>query len=480
MTNLPTLHNYVLKFSCSALLFCLATATCSSAQTFKTLVNFDVTNGNLPFSVLVQGTDGDFYGTAAQGGANGDGTVFKVTPSGTLTTLYNFSGTDGSFPHSGLVLGTDGNFYGTTYYGGTNNDGTVFKITPSGTLTQLYNFCSQPNCADGTNPYAPLIQAADGDLYGTTVHGGVTVCQYGCGTIFKITTAGTFTTVHSFASHDGLWPYGGVIQAIDGNFYGTTVGGPGLGGDGTIFKMSSSGSFTTLHSFSASDGVEPIASLLQASDGNFYGTTTALGANYDGTVFKITSEGVFTTLQSFDGNDGDYVFCALVQAPNGSFYGTSYEGGDFTYYGTVFQMTPAGMLTSLWSFDISGGAGYGPYTGLMQSTNGTLYGTTALGGTDAGCSENQGCGTIFSLSLGQAPFVKTNPTSGNVGTGVVILGNNLSSATSVTFDGTPASFKLISASALLATVPAGATTGFVSVTKPSGTLKSNTKFRVTQ
>jgi len=478
MASPLTILNRVPKFSCIVGLFYLATAICASAQTFKTLVNFDATNGNLPFSVLVQGTDGNFYGTAAQGGANGDGTVFKITPSGTLSTLYSFAGTDGSFPHAGLIQGTDGSFYGTTYYGGANNDGTIFKITPGGALTQLYSFCPQPNCADGTNPYAPLIQATDGDLYGTTVHGGVTVCQYGCGTVFKITTAGNLTTLHSFASHDGLWPYGGVIQATNGNFYGTTFGGPGLEGDGTIFKMTPSGSLVTLHSFVAADGVEPFASLLQASDGNFYGTTTALGANYDGTVFKITADGTFTTLQSFDGNDGDYVFCALVQAPDGNFYGTSYEGGDFTYYGTVFQITPAGVITPLWSFDIYNGSG--PYTGLLQATNGILYGTTALGGTDSDCDVNQGCGTIFSLSLGLAPFVKTNPTSGNVGTSVVILGNNLSSTSSVTFNGTPATFELISPSALSATVPTGATTGFVSVTRPSGMLKSNTKFRVTQ
>jgi uncharacterized repeat protein (TIGR03803 family) len=122
--------------------FFIATAIGSSAQTFKTLLNFDVTNGSLPSSVLVQGTDGNFYGTAAQGGANGDGTVFKITASGTLTTLYTFAGPDGSFPHAGLIQGTDGNFYGTTYYGGANNDGTIFKITPAGALTQLYSFCS--------------------------------------------------------------------------------------------------------------------------------------------------------------------------------------------------------------------------------------------------------------------------------------------------------------------------------------------------
>jgi uncharacterized repeat protein (TIGR03803 family) len=479
MNKLRKLHPYIMKFSCYTLLFCLATAIGSSAQTYKTLVNFDITNGSTPFSALVQGTDGNFYGTTAAGGANGDGTVFKITASGALTTLYSFGGTDGANPYSGLIQGTDGNFYGTTYYGGANNDGTVFKITPSGVLTQLYSFCSQPNCADGANPMASLIQATDGDLYGTTLYGGPNICQPGCGTIFKITTSGALTTVHSFAIHDGFNPYGGVIQATDGNFYGTTEFGQGVSGLGTIFKMDAGGTLITLHSFVHSDGALPLASLLQGADGDFYGVAPCCGAYDDGTVFKITSDGTFTVLQSFDGNDGDYVNGPLVQAPNGNFYGTSDEGGAFTYYGTLFQVTPSGVITSLWSFNPYN-SGYGPRTSLMQSTNGIFYGTTALGGTDPDCEVNQGCGTIFSLSLGQAPFVTTNPTSGSAGTQVAILGNDLSSTTSVTFNGIPAAFQLISASALSVTVPAGATTGFVSVTKPSGTLKSNMKFHVTQ
>jgi uncharacterized repeat protein (TIGR03803 family) len=311
------------------------------------------------------------YGTAG-GGANGAGTVFTITPGGVLTTLYNFCSqincTDGDEPNTGLIQATDGNFYGTTFAGGANNTcvyagcGTVFTITPGGVLTTLYSFCSQINCTDGDNPLAGLVQGTDGNLYGTTFEGGTNACPNGCGTVFTITPGGALTTLHSFDGTDGANTYAGLVQATNGNFYGTmSNGGP-------------------------------------------------IGA------------------------------------------------------GTIFTITPSGMLTTLQSFDLTDGAN--PNAGLVQDTNGTFYGTTGTGGANS-------VGTIFSLSVGLGPFVATQLASGQVGAAVKILGTNLTGATSVTFNGTPATFKVKSKSEITTTVPTGATTGTVQVVTPGGTLSSN-------
>lgn len=200
------------------------------AVKFKTLVNFDGINGGNPGewaqATLVQGTDGNLYGTTASAGAYQSGNLFKMTPKGAFTLLYNFCAqpncADGGGP-GGLVLGTDGNFYGTTTSGGAYglqfggpNAGTVFKITPSGTLTVPYSFCALNNCADGSVP-SGLVQGADGNLYGTTQAGGANASQFGGGTIFKITPDGSFATLYSFCSlsncADGSNPTAAMIQA---------------------------------------------------------------------------------------------------------------------------------------------------------------------------------------------------------------------------------------------------------------------------
>src|SRR5580704_14948235 len=385
--------------------------TNANAQTFTTLHSFDGTDGRFPEEGMVQATNGNLYGMTEGDGANGDGTVFKITPSGTLTTLHSFDGTDGAGPPGGPIQATDGNFYGTKYLGGANDSGTVFKMTPGGTLTTLYSFCSQSNCSDGFSPSAPLVQATNGDLYGTTE-------SPFAGTVFKITLSGKLTTLHTFDTKDGFNP-NGLIQATDGNLYGTTLMG-GANGDGTVFKITPSGKLTTLHSFHGADGENPSAGLIQATDGNLYGTTLNGGTNGDGTVFKITLSGKLTTLHNFDGADGSETFAGLVQATDGDLYGAPEEGGA------------------------------------------------------------NGDGTIFRLSVGLGPFVETQPTSGTVGAAVKILGTNLTGATSVTFDGTAAVFKVVSKSLITTTVPAGATTGKVEVKTPRGTLNSNVDFRVTK
>lgn len=240
----------------AAILVTLAAAQVSLAQ--RTLVNFDGTNGDLPFASLVQGLDGNLYGTTYYGGANGYGAVYKMTPAGTMTTVYSFCAqtncADGSYPDAGLVPGTNGNFYGTTVMGGAYNWGTVFKITPTGELATLYSFCSQGSpCADGAEPDAELIQATDGNFYGTTPGGGTN----SFGTVFKITPAGKLTTLYSFCARtnctDGREPYAGLIQAADGNCYGTTGRGGASGtsftASGTVFKITPDGVLTTFYSF---------------------------------------------------------------------------------------------------------------------------------------------------------------------------------------------------------------------------------------
>ena len=475
-------------------LLCATTTIASSAQTFTDLLSFDGTDGALPYAGLVQGTDGDFYGTTYNGGTYGYGAVFKITAAGKLTTLYSFCPgeicTDGQYPNAGLVQATNGNLYGTTLYGGPNGDGNIFEITPAGKLTSIYLFCPKVSiCPDGSAPYAGLVQAANGRLYGATTAGGIGNCeQGGCGTIFEITLSGTLTTLYSFCSvvnsqgycADGSAPFSGPVQAANGNFYGTTEAG-GAYNQGTFFEMTPSGKLTTLYSFCAqvdgsgncTDGNYPLAAPFQASNGNLYGTTYFGGPSNFGTAYEITPAGKLTTLHSFCSRpscaDGAASKASLIQATDGTLYGTT-GGGGSSGAGTIFSMSPSGKLATLHTF--SGSDGDIVNAGLVQGTNGILYGTAVYGGTS-------GDGTVFSVAVGLGPFVETRPTLGMVGTKVTILGTNLMDATSVTFNGTAAVFKVVSDSLITTTVPTDATTGFVTVTIPSGTLTSNTKFRVT-
>jgi uncharacterized repeat protein (TIGR03803 family) len=307
-------------------------------------------DGDIPDSGLVLGSDGNFYGTTSTGSFTGQGTVFKFTPGGTLTILYNFCSqstcSDGGRPQGGLVQGANGNLYGTTTIGGAHEAGTVFEITTTGQLTTLYSFCAQTNCPDGWTVSSALTRASNGMLYGVTTNGGAN----GWGTVFSITTAGTLTTLHSFASTDGANPFGGLVQASDGNLYGTTSGG-GRADQGTVFKIGEAGKLETIYNFCAkaycADGQAPFGTLIQGSNGDLYGTTEAGGARNRGTIFEITTKGVLTTLHSFAGADGSSPYAGLVQdSSNGTLYGTTYFGGDVncifygTGCGTVFSLVP--------------------------------------------------------------------------------------------------------------------------------------------
>jgi uncharacterized repeat protein (TIGR03803 family) len=309
--------------ACGVFLLWATAGVTLPAQTFTSLYSFDGTDGSLPLAALVQGTDGNFYGTTYEGGANGDGTVFKITPSGALTTLYNFCSqincTDGRSPASGLVQGTDGTLYGTTYDGGAVGVGTAFKITPSGALTTLLSFYGY---SEGGNPKAGLVQGTDGDFYGTTYDGGAS----GYGTVFKITPSGTLATLLSFDYADGANPQAVLVQGTNGDFYGTTSSG-GIGGYGTVFKITPSGTLTTLHNFGRTDGYNLHAGLVQGTNGTFYGTTEEGGANDDGTIFSVTPSGTLTILHTFEGTDGANPYAGLFQGTNGEFYGATYAGG---------------------------------------------------------------------------------------------------------------------------------------------------------
>jgi uncharacterized repeat protein (TIGR03803 family) len=461
------------------LLLC-AVAVSTSAQTFTTLANFDLIDGADPGNgFLAQGFNGNLYGTtftSIETSYGGAGVAFEITTAGSLTVVYAFCSqpncADGSLLFSNLIQATDENLYGTTNEGGANGKGTVFKLTPGGALTTIYSFCSQPSCSDGEDPEAQLLEAADGSFYGGTFSGGAH--QYG--TIFRVTPEGVLTTLYSFCSlpgcADGDSPIAGLIQGRDGNLYGTTYycGGYVCG---TVFKITPSGTFTTL---SSNVGGAPYSSLTEVASGDFYGTTLDGGPGNLGTAFKITPGGAVTTLHNFDGADGSEPL-GLIQATDGNFYGTTIGGGNSNCdygagCGTIFKMSASGTVTTLEKFDGFNGAF--PVAGLIQATDGNLYGTTE-GGLGGFSTEY---GTVFKLLTGLAPFVQTLPTSREVGGHVVILGNNLTGSTAVSFNGTAAPFTVVSDTEITATVPSSATSGFVTVTTASGALKSNKPFQI--
>jgi uncharacterized repeat protein (TIGR03803 family) len=382
-----------------ALTSVVATAIPSSAQTLTTLHNFTGPEGWSPYyAPLVLGRDGNYYGTTLLGGANSGGNIFKMTPSGNVTNLYSFCSqqfcTDGSSPYAGLTLGNDGNFYGTVTLGGGPPEydaGVVFKITPSGAYSVLYQFCQQSGCADGFDPVTPLTLASDGNFYGTTFGGG----SNNYGNIFRISPSGAFTNLYSFNQNSGQYP-NGLIQASDGNLYGTTSQA-GANGNGTFFRATLSGSVTVLYNFcsqtSCFDGANPNAPLLQWTDGNFYGTTDTGGTGASGTVFKMTPSGTLTTLHSFDGSDGSLPQSSLIAGSDGNFYGTT-AGGGAGARGTIFVLSPGGAFTSLYSF--SGGDGRNPLASLIQVGNGVFDGVTYQGGTD-------NLGTVYQLAVETVP-----------------------------------------------------------------------------
>ncbi len=353
-------------------------------------------DGANPCCALVEGTDGNLYGTTQNGGTNGQGTVFMVSTAGQLTTLFAFSTDDdfGANPVAGLVQASDGAFYGMTQYGGSAGYGAIFQVAPSGELTSLYSFSAGDDSNDGANPAGPLVQGSDGLLYGVTPSGG----DHGSGTIFQISTGGDYRVLYSFSTdnsgnNDGANPVGGLLEVGAGTFYGATQSG-GTKDDGVIFRMTPGSLPVTQYSFGVSgqDGVAPAAGLIVGADGNLYGTTQYGSAGADGEVYKLTPGGAAEVFCAFGalGIDGGNPGAGLALGRDGNFYGTTQSGGTYNR-GTSFRVTPQGDVTLLYAFGTNANDGATPAANLLLASDGNFYGTTSFGG-------NQENGTLFTLT----------------------------------------------------------------------------------
>jgi len=460
------------------LLATLFTATMANAQTYTKLYTYPIGAGSysgiVAPQVMSQGRDGNFYSTIANNGTHNVGTVYKMTIAGAPTTIYTFcsltSCADGGYPFGGVTLGFDGNFYGTTQGGGSHAAGTVFKVTPTGTLTTFWNF------ANGTDDSVPIYTTSlgqDGNMYGVSV--GQYNGQYGA--FFKVSASGLFKALRDFNYVNGANP-NLPTQGTDGNFYGTAQ----FGGDptckcGVVYKATAAGAITVLHTFKGypTDGYRPIGILVQGTDGNFYGTTYRGGVNNEGSVFKITPSGAYTLLYSFkfvNGNfDAQLPVAGLTLGTDGNLYGVGSAGGSKNA-GAIFKITPAGSESVLYNFcAVTCANGFAPATPLVLHTDGKFYGNTngnSLGGS-----------VFYSFDVGFKPLVDLVTWSAQVGKTVEILGQGFTGTTKVLFNGVSAPFTNVSNTYMTATVPAGALTGPVTVTTFTNTMKSNRAFLVT-
>jgi uncharacterized repeat protein (TIGR03803 family) len=437
-------------------------------QTVTDIYNFTGDNASaFPLHVTpAQARNGKLYGTTGGESGTNYGTIFQVSTTGVFGHLYTFDDTTGSQPSAGLILASDGNFYGTTYLGGTSGLGVLFKISPRG-YAVLYNFTGG---TDGAGPASPPIIGVDGNLYGTT-YGNPTAAS----TVYKYTrTSGIFTTIYQFSQLEGSGLIGSLVQGTDGNLYGTAYQG-GSAGCGTLFELSTSGTLLWDYSFPCQPGgANPIAGLIQASDGSFYGTTYSGGTYNVGTVLKL-HQGLVSILYNFQGSansgaDGSYPIGGVVQATDGNLYGSTQGGGGPRGQGTLFQISTIGAYKQLFVF--TGKNGEAPQATPMQDTTGMFYGTTFEGGKYSD-------GVVYSLNMGLGPFVALVSYTGKIGSTAQILGQGFTGTTSVTFNGVPAtSFSVVSSTYVTAVVPSGATTGPVVVTTPSGLLTSNKNFEI--
>jgi uncharacterized repeat protein (TIGR03803 family) len=343
-----------------------------------------LTDGSTPYGSLLLGSDGNLYGLTYVGGAYGGGEAFRIAPDGSETVLHSFgAGSDGANPHGSLIQASDGNFYGVTAYGGTYGHGVVFALSAAGMESVLYSFGAG---ADAQDPYGSLLQASDGNFYGMSVHGG----SYGAGTVFVITPLGSELVLHSFGgAGDGQTPFGSLIQGSDGNLYGMTGAG-GAYSSGVAFRMDLQGSETVLHSFGGgSDGANPAGSLIQGSDGNFYGLTRDGGAYGTGALIEVAGDGAESVRVSLGAAaDGANPFGDLLAGSDGNLYALTRNGGAGGA-GAVLQISSDGTESVLYSF--SGAPdGAAPYGTLVEAADGTLYGMTSAGGG--------GTGTVFRIN----------------------------------------------------------------------------------
>ena len=372
--------------------------TPTTSITLKTLHTFQGSgDGSSPFGGLIAPGDGYFYGTTSAGGALGSngGSVFRLAADGTVLILGSFPV---GAPYSTLAVGLDGFFYGTGSTGGQGDHGFVFRTSPGGTTQTVGNF---NGTTTGLTPYAGLVLGSDGSFYGTTTDGGANDSHDGV--VFRLAPQGALTILHTFnADHsEGATPYGVLVQGLDGDYYGTTFT-DGPKGNGTVFRVAGLGVFSTVYAFTGgADGGNPHAGLLLGSDGNFYGTTISGGSALSGTVFRLTPQGVLTTLHTFDPAQGDGIRPAapLIDGGDGFLYGSTQAGGTGKS-GTIFAVSTAGDFQTVYNF--TGGAdGAEPSGPLAPGGSGIFYGTTSTGGG----MNNQGNGTVFRLNLRTPPDV---------------------------------------------------------------------------
>jgi uncharacterized repeat protein (TIGR03803 family) len=467
-----------LSLTVLALFLALATATAQTYTPLYTYPNTDSGDSGITWpSLLSQGQNGELYSTIQSNGAYTYGSVYTMTTAGKYTLLYSFCAEGapcaltGAYPTGGVTLGFDGNLWGTTEDGGKDSAGTVFKMTPAGTLTLVYSFT---NGKDDSAPNFTVLQGQDGNMYGVSEE------QYNgqYGSFFKLTTKGKISP-HPFGYTNGESP-SLPAQGTDLNFYGTTqYGGNASCECGVVYKATATGKITVLHDFTGYvssteyDGSRPIGVLVQGADGDFYGTTYTGGANNLGTVFKISSSGTYTLLHSFAGvpTDGSSPIAGLTVGTNGNFYGTTAYGGSANY-GALYEITPAGAETVLYSFcTVNCNDGFSPTTPMVLHTDGNFYGNTA--GSSLGGS------VFYSFNTGLKPFVKLVTWSGKDGTTAEILGQGFTGTTAVSFNGVAAKFDNVSDTYMTAAVPTGALTGPVTVTTFSSTLSSDRNFLVT-
>ncbi len=370
----------------------------ASNTALMTLYSFTGGNDGANPNELMQLGNGVWYGTTQFGGAYSAGTVFQMSPGNVPANIYSFTGTnDGANSFAALAQGLDGNLYGTTFQGGAGDNGTVFNITTNGTLNTLVVF----NSTNGDLPFDKLVRGADGSFYGTSYQGGAS----GRGSIFRLGTNGSFTTLYSFTGGgDGGFPHAALTAGADGSFYGTTFAA-GNFNLGTVFKITTDGTFTSLLSFNNTNGANPYAGLVQGVDGYFYGVTANGGSQTNGVLFKMSASGVITNFYSFTGgSDGAHPSGSLIQAGDGNFYGTTASGGTYGN-GTLFRLTPNFALSNFVEFDGYNGAN--PEAALTQGADGNLYGVTPNGGAS-------GRGSIFRFSILSPPQITGQPANQQV------------------------------------------------------------------
>ena len=475
MTRAETWQLTQLKLAALVLLIgSLFIVRSATAQTYTVLHTYPIgagaTSGIGAPAFITQGRDGNLYTTISNNGTQNKGSVFQITTGGEVTTIYDFCSAtacaDGAGPLGGVTLGLDGNFYGTTQGGGTHSSGTVFKLTPLGQLSTLWSFA---NGNDNGVPIYPPLQGQDGNHY------GVSSSQYvgQDGATYKLSLSNVFSVLSDFNFTDGAGP-NLPTQGTDGNFYGTTTNG-GSKKLGVVYKMTSAGKITVLHNFVGypTDGCDPQGQLFQGSDGNFYGTTYRCGAYNQGSVFKISPSGTYTQLYSFCAlaycPDGAEPVSGLIQAADGNFYGSTTIGGT-KRYGTLYKITPTGVHTILYNFCDPTCNGFGAAEPMVLHTNGKFYGNTN--------GNSLGSAVFYRLDVGLKPFVRLLNWTGKVGKTVEILGQGFNGTTKVSFNGVPGVFNIVSDTYMTAVVPAGATTGPVTVTTFTTTFNSDRKFLV--